>query len=94
MALTYERAFFESLGFQMCDRSELPLKVWSECVRCLKHHSCDEIAMVRQLDGVAEIKAPRPEGPPDHAYVVPVTLKVVRPGPRPPMDQTPRGGSS
>ena len=29
MSLTYERAFFEKLGFGVVDRQNLPLKVWS-----------------------------------------------------------------
>ena len=54
MSLTYERAFFERLGFAVVDRQELPLKVWADCVRCPKHEACDEIAMIRVLDGVPE----------------------------------------
>ena len=52
MSLTYERSFFERLGFALCDRHELPQKVWSECVRCLKNQNCDEIAMKRVIESV------------------------------------------
>ena len=73
MTLTYERAFFERLGFTVLDRQKLPLKVWSECVRCPKNQACDEIAMFRIIDGV-----PEPEGipspPKPTQYEVPVVL--------------------
>ena len=52
MALTYEQAFFEKLGFHVVAKETLPLKVWSDCVRCPKRDSCDEIAMVRTLHDV------------------------------------------
>src|SRR5258707_1225825 len=34
MSLTYEQAFFEKLGFVVVPKETLPLKVWSDCVRC------------------------------------------------------------
>ena len=89
MALTYEQAFFAKLGFEPCDRQQLPLKVWSECVRCLKHHSCDEVAMVRTLTDVPDQHAPDASSVTGHAYVVPVTLKIARTEPRPKMDEAP-----
>ena len=49
MSLTYEQAFFEKMGFEVVDKDTLPLKVWSDCVRCPKRDGCDEIAMVRTL---------------------------------------------
>ena len=73
MTLTYEQAFFEKLGFTVLDRQQLPLKVWSECVRCPKNQACDEIAMFKTIEGVSEPpempKAPKPIG-----YEVPVVL--------------------
>ncbi|MCC6581706.1 MAG: N-acetyltransferase [Phycisphaeraceae bacterium] len=59
MSLTYERAFFEKLGFCVVDRLTLPMKVWSECARCPKNQACDEIAMIRVLN-VPEATSPRP----------------------------------
>lgn len=54
-ALTYQQAFFERCGFGVVDRmQELPQKVWSECVRCPKNQACDEIAVVRVLEHVAD----------------------------------------
>jgi amino-acid N-acetyltransferase len=58
MSLTYEQAFFEKLGFVVVDKDTLPLKVWSDCVRCPKREGCDEIAMVRDLPEVPHEKGP------------------------------------
>ena len=33
-------------------KESLPLKVWSDCVRCPKNENCDEIAVVRTLADV------------------------------------------
>ena len=74
MTLTYEQAFFEKLGFGVVDRQKLPLKVWSECLRCPKNHACDEIAMIRELPQVPQLDVPRPSVPAPDAYVMPVTL--------------------
>lgn len=52
MSLTYEQRFFEKLGFVVVQKETLPLKVWSDCVRCPKNDHCDEIAMVRDLPDV------------------------------------------
>jgi amino-acid N-acetyltransferase len=51
-ALTYEQRFFEKLGFDVVPKESLPLKVWSDCVRCPKNDNCDEIAVVRTLEDV------------------------------------------
>ncbi|MEM9019559.1 MAG: N-acetyltransferase [Planctomycetota bacterium] len=73
MTLTYEQAFFEKLGFTVLDRQQLPLKVWSECVRCPKNQACDEIAMFTTIPGVPE-PAEMPSPPKPTAYEVPVVL--------------------
>ncbi len=44
-ALTYRPGFFAHLGFSRIDLAELPLKVWSDCIPCVKFPDCDEIAM-------------------------------------------------
>lgn len=59
MSLTYEQRFFEKLGFAVVTKESLPLKVWSDCVRCPKNLNCDEIAMVLELTDVPVIEAPR-----------------------------------
>ncbi|KPJ76725.1 MAG: acetyltransferase [Deltaproteobacteria bacterium SG8_13] len=49
--LTYRPEFFERLDFHRIDRSELPIKIWSGCITCVKYPDCDEIAMMKQLSG-------------------------------------------
>jgi amino-acid N-acetyltransferase len=58
MSLTYEERFFQKLGFEVVEKDTLPLKVWSDCVRCPKRDGCDEIAMVHVLTDVPIISAP------------------------------------
>lgn len=58
MALTYEQRFFERLGFSVVPKESLPLKVWSDCVRCPKNANCDEIAVVLTLQDVPVVEAP------------------------------------
>lgn len=55
MTLTYEQRFFEKIGFEAVPKETLPLKVWSDCIRCPKRDNCDEIAMVRFLPDVPMI---------------------------------------
>ncbi len=58
MSLTYEQGFFEKLGFRVVEKDSLPLKVWSDCVRCPKRDGCDEIAMVLELADVPVVPGP------------------------------------
>jgi amino-acid N-acetyltransferase len=44
-ALTYRPDFFSRVGFIEVDKSELPQKVWGDCVKCPKFPECDEIAV-------------------------------------------------
>ena len=46
-ALTYRPGFFKKFGFVQIDRSELPLKIWADCILCIKFPNCDETAMMR-----------------------------------------------
>jgi amino-acid N-acetyltransferase len=45
--LTYRQRLFERLGFSVMDKSQLPHKIWADCIRCTKFPECDEIALVR-----------------------------------------------
>jgi amino-acid N-acetyltransferase len=47
--LTYKPDFFARFGFTVVDKSQLPHKVWSDCIKCVKFPDCDEIAMVLDL---------------------------------------------
>lgn len=58
MSLTYEQKFFGKFGFVTVPKETLPLKVWSDCVKCAKNANCDEIAMVLELTDVPLISAP------------------------------------
>jgi len=44
-ALTYKQAFFEKLGFKVIEKSQLPHKIWGDCMKCAKFPDCDEIAL-------------------------------------------------
>lgn len=73
-ALTYERRFFEKAGFHVIEKSALPLKVWSDCVKCPKRDGCDEIAVVRDLlprPALDEVNADQAE---NQHYEVPTPL--------------------
>ncbi len=59
MSLTYEQSFFERLGFVVVEKESLPLKVWTDCVKCPKNQNCDEIAMVHELMDVTAVEAPK-----------------------------------
>ena len=47
--LTYKPDFFARFGFHIVDKSELPHKVWGDCMKCAKFPDCDEIAMILDL---------------------------------------------
>lgn len=46
--LTYKPEFFKKFGFIEIDRSELPLKIWADCIHCVKFPDCDETAMLKE----------------------------------------------
>src|SRR5262245_25441493 len=58
MSLTYEQTFFAKIGFEVVPKETLPLKVWSDCVKCPKNDNCDEIAMVKEITDVPMIVMP------------------------------------
>lgn len=47
--LTYKPDFFARFGFTIVDKSQLPHKVWGDCMKCVKFPDCDEIAMIMDL---------------------------------------------
>ncbi len=55
-ALTYQPAFFEKMGFRKVDKSVLPHKIWTDCLRCVKFPDCTEIAMIREIDKGSHLK--------------------------------------
>jgi amino-acid N-acetyltransferase len=48
-ALTYKPGFFGKLGFREIEKSQLPQKIWGDCMKCAKFPECDEIAMTLEL---------------------------------------------
>ena len=48
-ALTYQQTFFEKLGFGVIEKSELPQKIWGDCIKCPKFPECEEIALILSL---------------------------------------------
>jgi amino-acid N-acetyltransferase len=47
--LTYKPGFFMKLGFSLIDKSELPHKIWGECIKCPEFPNCDESALTIQI---------------------------------------------
>lgn len=47
--LTYAPDFFKKLGFRRIKHSDLPHKIWAECIHCLKFPNCQEIALLKIL---------------------------------------------
>jgi amino-acid N-acetyltransferase len=50
--LTYVAEVFEKCGYRQIDKSELPHKIWNECVRCPLFPNCNEIALIRTAGDV------------------------------------------
>jgi amino-acid N-acetyltransferase len=44
--LTYRAGFFRNLGFCDVDKKELPHKIWTDCLNCVKFPDCDESALI------------------------------------------------
>ena len=47
--LTYKPDFFKQFDFVQIKRSDLPLKIWADCIICVKFPDCDEIAMMKEF---------------------------------------------
>lgn len=47
--LTYQDGFFGKFGFVTVDKTELPQKIWTDCIKCAKFPLCDEIAMTMNV---------------------------------------------
>ena len=48
--LTYQKEFFESLGFKEIPKEELPAqKIWADCIKCKFFPVCNEIALIRTI---------------------------------------------
>lgn len=49
--LTLSPEFFLSLGYREVNKEMFPQKIWRDCTNCPKLMACDEIAMIKELDG-------------------------------------------
>jgi amino-acid N-acetyltransferase len=47
--LTYQSGFFKTLGFAEVDKKELPHKIWTDCLNCVKFPDCDESALMIKI---------------------------------------------
>lgn len=47
--LTYLPELFEHLGFRPIEKTELPHKIWTECVKCHKFPDCKEVSLIMDL---------------------------------------------
>lgn len=48
--LTYQREFFEKMGFHQVDKASLPHKIWADCLKCVKFPDCDEDALMKGIE--------------------------------------------
>ncbi len=51
--LTYQGGFFRKLGFTDVDKKELPHKIWTDCLNCIKFPNCDESALIIKLTPIS-----------------------------------------
>lgn len=49
IALSFKPKFFIENGFREIDKSELPHKIWGECIHCSFFPDCSETALVYKL---------------------------------------------
>ncbi|RJO64448.1 MAG: N-acetyltransferase [Candidatus Omnitrophota bacterium] len=47
--LTYKPDYFKKFGFVKINHSQLPHKIWVECIRCAKFPDCQETALIKKL---------------------------------------------
>jgi len=47
--LTYKPEYFKKFGFKRVKTSQLPHKIWAECINCCKFPNCQEIALLKTL---------------------------------------------
>lgn len=48
--LTYQKSFFENLGFKEINKEQLPSqKIWADCIKCKHFPVCDEVALIKNM---------------------------------------------
>jgi amino-acid N-acetyltransferase len=53
-ALSYSPEFFEKSNFTRIDKSELPHKIWADCIKCVHFPDCQETALAKTLSHEGE----------------------------------------
>jgi amino-acid N-acetyltransferase len=50
LSLTYEKDFFEKLGFVEIPKESLPEhKIWADCIKCKHFPVCNEVSLIKTL---------------------------------------------
>ena len=50
LTLTYQKDFFEKLGFNEIPKEKVPEhKVWSDCIKCPHFPNCNEISLIKTI---------------------------------------------
>ena len=50
LVLTYQKEFFEKLGFREIPKESIPdKKIWADCIKCKFFPNCNEIALIISL---------------------------------------------
>ena len=50
LALTYNKEFFEKLGFDEIPKEQIPEhKIWQDCIKCKHFPICNEVAMMKTI---------------------------------------------
>ena len=39
----------KKFGFKEIDKANLPHKIWTDCIKCVKFPDCDETAMIKEI---------------------------------------------
>lgn len=50
LTLTYQKAFFEKLGFVEIPKESIPEhKIWADCIKCKYFPICNEVSLIKEL---------------------------------------------
>ncbi len=50
LSLTYNKDFFEKLGFMEIKKEKIPEhKIWADCIKCKHFPICNEISMIKKI---------------------------------------------
>ncbi|WP_345741176.1 N-acetyltransferase [Nitrosophilus kaiyonis] len=50
LSLTYNKEFFEKLGFIEIEKEKIPEhKIWTDCIKCKHFPICNEISMIKKI---------------------------------------------